>query len=216
MRAQGFGAMVGCVFWAMLPLIALGGWRFIRGQGWDYSRFGWSLADEDCRESMARDYLATRHVQGMTLAQLRADLGDESDFREHWTYVIGEYVPVNESGRTFPAYYRRPTLDLHFSRTGVLRSLAPGSLSDGPSTAFIAEIWRATPCSERAPMARALIESELLLGARRDEVRQVLGDPDRAEILVEYRVSDAVSDGTYLEAQVDLDGRILGAEVTSH
>ena len=201
--------------WLLVPLLALGVWNFARGQGWHYSRFGWRLAADDGRESMARDYLATRDVRGMTLDELRADLGDESSFREHWTYFVGDYEPVFVGGWTVPAYYRRPTLDLKFNRRGVLRSLDPGSLWDGPIAAFDAKTWRATAGAERAPMARDLVERQLFVGASRDDLQPLLGDPDSAEIRLEYLVREGVSDGAYLEVRLGLDRRVVDARVTS-
>ena len=216
MKSHGLGATAGCLLWALLLLTAVGGWRFARGEGWGYSRFGWSIADEDCRESMAHDYLATRNVCGMTLDQLRADLGDESDFHERWTYLVGDYVPMTDASWLGTIYHPRPRLDLAFTREGVLFDvhLAPDWLSDGPAAPFVADTWSSTPGSERTPMARDLVRSNLLLRARRAEVRQVLGDPDSFDILIEYRVSDAVSDVAYLEARLNPDGLILDACVT--
>ena len=210
MKGQGLVVAVGCVVWPVLLLIAVGSWRFVRGQGWNYSRFGWSIAAADGRESMARDYLATRDVTGMTLEQLRADLGDETYFREGWSYIVGEYVPVVTAESPIPAYYRRSGLGLSFSRRGVLKGLNPGWNGDGPVASFDADVWKATPQFAREPMARDLLEREAqLLGTSRQELRQLLGEPDKGEIVVEYRVGDA-----YLEVHLGLDERIVHACVT--
>lgn len=161
---------------------------------------------------MARDYLATRNVIGMGLDQLRADLGEEGTFRERWTFAVGEHEPVVFNGWTY--WLRRPELELQFNRLGELRSLETLWLYEGPVSPFSADLWRETSGAGRASMARDLVQRQLFLGARRDGLRQLLGDPDRSEMSVDYRVADASSDGVYLEASLNLDGLVIDAEVT--
>ena len=213
MQGRGFSVAVGCAFWALVPLFVFGGWRFMRGQGWGYSRLGWSLAETTCRQSMARDYLATRDVIGMSLDQLRDDLGRESRYRESWTYAVGDYVALDDSRQAVRVSYRQPRITLRFTRQGLLRSIDPKWLADGSTAAFDSETWKSTPFAGRGPMARDLIAGERLMKASREDVRKSLGQPDSAEIHIEYLVGEGMSDGVYLQATLNGDRLVTDARV---
>ena len=84
-----------------------------------------------------------------------------------------------------------------------------------PQEAFTAETWKERAWQERYRLYRSLEESQLLEGASRERVTELLGPPnggrkpDRMSYLIrqEYRLG-FIGEVTVLEIQFDAEGRV--------
>jgi hypothetical protein len=200
----------------VLVLLVVGQWNQLPLH-WRFSPSRWRIANESSRRVMARDYLDTHTAVGMTLDQVRSDLGRATWEWDYWEYAVS-YAGLGEPCVSCePRYNDEPTLLVWFHADGRRVSSFTGPRIDPPllSTPFSAEAWRS--CShfpdQRRPLAYDLMQGPQLRGATRDEVRASLGPPDFGELLLVYVVERGGSDAKGLTLSVDDRDRVVSAKL---
>lgn len=171
---------------------------------WSFSPLKWRIAKSESRSGMARDYLASRTVKGMTRAQVLADLGEPSNSADYLAYV------VSSKGLADPM---APTLYLYFDAEGrrVTKCVIMYIPQPQAQIEFDPVAWRSYAFfrDQRAPLANALWRSQQLRGASRTDVLRDLGPPDRTQTEMHYEVG--ASPELWLIIRFDENERVIDA-----
>ena len=210
---------LGCAVLIALPplaLVVMGVWQQL-ALHWSFSPLKWRIARESSRAAMARDYLSSRQVVGMTLDQVRADLGEPTWEWDYWEYAVSFAGLGPAWPGSAPRYSDEKVMIVWFHESGRRVSDITGPDVEAPMlpAPFSPEAWQSYAHFPdlRRPLAYDLIHGRQLRGATRDEVKSALGEPDFGEMLMQYVVEQGGSDATCLALSLDAGDRVVSAAI---
>jgi hypothetical protein len=187
-----------------------------RGEPSTFTVADWRAAPQLGRYSMAQDYLDTREVTSMSLAEIVADLGQPDETINTWSYALSANGLPEPGPHGMPYFVAHPTLDANFSWEHRLLGLGvTWSYQPPEGTAFDAAAWRELDPDGRATMALDLLKGDRFVGCTKDELERELGVPDdkTSGICVKYTVDYHVIDDQILAFSADGSGKVISAEL---
>lgn len=211
-------AIAGCLLLIAAPFVLLVMYLGSTGVSVDgnYSRWNWSNAKESVRVSMARDYLATHAVPGMSRADVLVDLGTPLWDFECWTYAVSENGLGDGYGWP-PSHQYEPTVHVSFDPvTGRVERVFGSYIAPGEALAFDAATWRESAHFPhlRGQLANGLVHDQGLVTRTRDEILAELGEPDIAERAMYYQIGrDNSGHERCLELWFDAEWRVTHAVI---
>jgi hypothetical protein len=172
---------------------------------------------------MAKDFLKKHDTKGMTIDRLKELLGSPDSEHDSWQYNLSTNGVPPRGPQTEAVFLMHPQLCVHF-KEGVVNEVASChglGLADDRKTItarFDANLWRLSGPPERLNMVANLIKSEILKGRDKDEVKQILGNPDAQSETreIEYSLVFRMVDIVTLTFIIGEDGRISDARIIEH
>ena len=213
-----------CSWWAGCLVIVGAGVLLLVGKvawfqmavTWKFSPLAWRLAPETGREAMARDYISSRELRGMSRSQILSDLGEPNHSSDYWLFAVGPDGLGTAQPRGISIRYSgEPILQVWFDPEGrVGRCLAPRVPESVGRREFDSMVWKSLSRPERQSMALALSKGEHLHGASKQQVEELLGPPDHAEAHFDYYVAwKGYPDHVILAVRFDIADRVDDIEL---
>ena len=171
---------------------------------------------------MANDYLKDHWQVGMTVEEIVEVLGAPYLDREHWTYALSDRGMGPEVATPLE-FANHPRMTIRFRAGVAVRVFGEEALYLHRSTLapapipFDHEEWLKGDYDTRRPMARSLAEDPPFLGASREEIFELLGEPDdRDPRFIEYELGWSIIDPRGLIINIDENGRAIDGKVVEH
>ena len=172
----------------------------------------WRAARRLGRYWLAEDYLRTRDVYAMSLADVIADLGTP-DSAEDWS----SYALCNTAAESLgpEGHGSEAELIVRFGLDQRVTSLICYPHGLRAEREFDAARWRIVAPTERLPMAKDLAVSGQCIALTEAQLTEILGPPDRRcpNPWIKYTVANSLADYEFLEFRGDETGRIVWASL---
>ena len=167
---------------------------------------------------MAEDFLKKYQTRGMSVDQIKELLGEPDFGSESWRYNLnldGSATSQQQVDRTnIPnQYFWIVFQGLHVEQLGITNRQ---DMKDGLE--FDSILWKAGQARERVKMVASLVESGIMKGRSKGEVREILGKPDAESEKreIEYNLGVRMIDYETLTFTLDDEGKVSEARIIEH
>src|ERR1043165_2073708 len=143
----------------------------------EFSLSTWKSATPRARRQMADNFLKKYETKGLTVDQVKELLGEPDFGPDVWRYDLNaDGSPVSQP-RDNVVETANQYLWVQFQGLGVEEGRVTNSAEVRDGVEFDSDLGKAVKSGERVRRVGSLIQNGILQTRRKDEVRQILGEP---------------------------------------